>query len=119
MSVEPPALLENDRRLVRAGQVMLGDKDFTGRELEAFITGDFGAALIRPGREDENPCFGTFSGIRQGIECVFATLKGQLILERHGGRILAGVYARPLPDSSPSPPASGTIGKSTHPVGDP
>lgn len=33
-------------------------------------------------------------GIRQCIESVFDTLKGQLSLEDHGGRTLAGVYTR-------------------------
>jgi hypothetical protein len=50
--------------------------------------------LIRPDRKDEKPRFGNFGGIRQWIESVFDTLKGQLRLERHGGRTTAGVYAR-------------------------
>ena len=31
---------------------------------------------------------------RQWIEAVFDTLKGQLTLEEHGGRTVAGVYVR-------------------------
>ncbi|MET4093487.1 hypothetical protein ABIB51_000393 [Arthrobacter sp. UYCu712] len=85
------ALLTNDHRLIRAGQVILG---FAGRDFERFITEDLGATLVRPDRKDEKPRFGRFGGIRQWIESVFDTLKGQLGLEHHGGRTLEGVYAR-------------------------
>jgi hypothetical protein len=88
------ALLRHDHHLIREGQVILGDKGFAGRDFEAFITKDLGATLIRPDRKDEKPRFGTFGGIRQWIESVFDTLKGQLTLEDHGGRTLSGVYAR-------------------------
>ena len=88
------ALLEHDHHLIRAGQVILGDKGFAGRDFEAFITENLGATLIRPDRKDEKPRFGRLGGIRQWIESVFDTLKGQLSLEDHGGRTLAGVYTR-------------------------
>lgn len=88
------AMLERDHGLIRDGQVILGDKGFAGAEFEAFITEQLGAHLVRPDRKDEKPRFGKFGGIRQWIESVFDTLKGQLGLERHGGRTLAGVYAR-------------------------
>lgn len=88
------ALLRRDHHLIRAGQVILGDKGFAGRDFERFITEDLGAHLIRPDRKDEKPRFGRLGGIRQWIESVFDTLKGQLGLEDHGGRTLAGVYAR-------------------------
>ncbi|MCQ6273358.1 IS982 family transposase, partial [Pseudarthrobacter sp. R1] len=64
------------------------------RDFERFITEDLGAHLIRPDRKDEKPRFGKLGGIRQWIESVFDTLKGQLGLEEHGGRTMAGVYAR-------------------------
>ena len=38
--------------------------------------------------------FGRLARYRQWIEAVFDTLKGQLTLEQHGGRTLAGVYTR-------------------------
>ncbi len=38
--------------------------------------------------------FGKLASCRQWIEAVSDTLKGQLTLEDHGGRTLAGVYAR-------------------------
>jgi hypothetical protein len=88
------ALLEHEHHLIREGQVILGDKGFAGREFEAFITEELGATLIRPDRKDEKPRFGRLGGIRQWIESVFGTLKGQLGLEDHGGRTLEGVYAR-------------------------
>jgi hypothetical protein len=88
------ALLTHDHHLIRAGQVILGDKGFAGRDFERFITEDLGAHLIRPDRKDEKPRFGKLGGIRQWIESVFDTLKGQLTLEQHAGRTLAGVYAR-------------------------
>jgi hypothetical protein len=88
------ALLERDHHLIRAGQVILGDKGFAGRDFEAFITGELGAHLIRPDRKDEPARFGRLARQRQWIEAIIDTLKGQLTLEDHGGRTLAGVYAR-------------------------
>ena len=88
------ALLAKDHHLVRAGQVILGDKGSAGKDFERFITEDLGAHLIRPDRKDEKPRFGKLGGIRQWIESVFDTLKGQLTLEEHGGRTLEGVKAR-------------------------
>lgn len=88
------AMLDHDRHLLSAGQVIIGDKGFAGREFEAFVTDDLGAHLIRPDRKDERPRFGTLGGIRQWAESVFDTLKGQLTLENHGGRTLPGVYSR-------------------------
>ncbi|NKX54506.1 IS982 family transposase [Arthrobacter mobilis] len=87
------ALLGRDRHLIRAGQVIVGDKGFAGREFEAFIAG-LGAVLLRPDRRDEPARFGSLGKIRQWIESVFDTLKGQLTLEQHGGRTLAGVCSR-------------------------
>ncbi len=88
------ALLERNSDLLRAGQVILGDKGFAGREFEAFVREDLGAHLIRPDRRGEPARFGKLARYRQWIEAVFDTLKGQLTLEQHGGRTLAGVYAR-------------------------
>jgi hypothetical protein len=88
------ALLERDHHLVRAGQVILGDKGFAGKDFEAFVTGKLGAHLTRPDRKDEQPRFGGLARQRQWIEAIFDTLKGRLTLEHHGGRTLAGVYAR-------------------------
>ena len=88
------ALLKRDHHLVRAGQVILGDQGFAGRDFEAFLTGGLGAHLVRPDRKDEPARFGKLARSRQWIEAIIDTLKGQLTLEQHGGRTLAGVYAR-------------------------
>jgi DDE family transposase len=88
------ALLEADHHLVRAGQVLLGDKGFAGKEFETFITEQLGAHFIRPDRKDEPARYGKLGRVRQWVEAVFDTLKGQLDLEAHGGRTLAGVFTR-------------------------
>jgi len=51
-------------------------------------------SLIRPDRRDEAPRHGSIGWIRQWIESVNDTLKGQLDLERHGGRTTEGLYVR-------------------------
>jgi hypothetical protein len=48
----------------------------------------------RPDRSDEAPRHGSIGWIRQWIKSVHDTLKGQLDLERHGGRTPGGIYAR-------------------------
>ena len=88
------ALLEHDHHLIRTGQVIVGDKGFAGKDFEAFITNDLGAHLVRPDRKNEPKRFGKIARIRQWIEAIFDTLKGQLTLEDHGARTLPGVYAR-------------------------
>jgi hypothetical protein len=88
------AILDHDRHLVASGQVFVADKGYAGAGFERFITEDLGAALVRPDRRDEKPRFGSLGGIRQWIESVFDTLKGQLTLEQHGGRTLDGIRAR-------------------------
>lgn len=88
------ALLHRDHHLIHAGQVILGDKGFAGRDFETFIHDQLGAHLLRPDRKDEPARFGKLARYRQWIESIFDTLKGQLSLEHHGGRTLAGVYAR-------------------------
>ncbi|MEU5241691.1 IS982 family transposase, partial [Streptomyces lydicus] len=47
-----------------------------------------------PDRKGEPVRHGRLARVRQWIEAVFDTLKGQLSLEQHGGRTPAGVYAR-------------------------
>ncbi len=88
------SLFRHDQHLLRPGQVIVADKGFAGTEFEAFVTNDLGAELIRPDRRDEKPRFGKLGGIRQWVESVFDTMKGQLTLEDHGGRTIAGVYSR-------------------------
>ena len=71
----------------------MGDKGFAGREFDQFVA-DHGARLLRPDRADEPRRLGSLGRFRQWIESTFQTLKGQLGLERHGGRTLAGVWVR-------------------------
>jgi hypothetical protein len=88
------AMLRHERQLIHPGQVIVGDKGFAGAAFEAFVTDELGAHLIRPDRKDEKKRFGKLGGIRQWVESVFDTMKGQLTLEDHGGRTIAGVYSR-------------------------
>jgi hypothetical protein len=75
------------------GVLIVADKGYAGREFEDFIR-ELGAVLLRPDRRDE-PCRqGQMGWIRQRVESVFWTLKGQLGLEQHGGRTDYGVFAR-------------------------
>jgi len=79
----------------RAGQIVITDKNYFGREFEAELT-DAGLELLRPARKGEKPRPGTrfFKPLRQVIESVNDTFKGQLNLEQHGGHTPAGVWVR-------------------------
>jgi len=79
---------------LRPGLILIGDKGFAGCGFENLVTTGYAMHLIRPDRRDEAPRHGSIGWIRQWIESVNDTLKGQLDLERHGGRTPAGVYAR-------------------------
>ena len=48
----------------------------------------------RPDRKGEAPRFGSLGGIRQSIESVFDTRKGQRSLERHGAITIGGLISR-------------------------
>jgi Transposase DDE domain len=87
------ALLEHNHHLIRTGQILLADKGFAGREFKQ-ATEAMGLRLLRPDRKDETYTNGNLGGVRQWIESVNQTLKGQLDLENHGGRTLAGVFTR-------------------------
>jgi hypothetical protein len=79
----------------RAGQVIIADKHYYGRDFEATLA-ESGFHLLRPARQGEPARPGTrfFKPLRQVIESVNDTFKGQLDLERHGGHTPAGVTAR-------------------------
>lgn len=87
------ALLDRDHHLIRDGQVLLADKGFAGREFKA-LTDAMGLHLLRPDRRDETYRNGNLGGVRQWIESVNQTLKGQLDLEHHGARTHDGVFTR-------------------------
>ena len=79
---------------LRDGMIVLSDKGLAGREMERYAADQVKVLLARPDRRDERHRFGNLGGMRQWIESVNDTLKGQLDLERHGGRTPAGVYVR-------------------------
>jgi len=82
-----------DRRSLQPGQVLMVDKGLAGAAVDEHVAG-LEALLVRPDRRDEPARFGSLGGMRQWIESVIDTLKGQLGLEQHGGRTLAGVQVR-------------------------
>jgi Transposase DDE domain len=79
------------------GQTLIGDKNYYGRDFEAALA-QAGLHLLRPARQGEpgRPGAQFFKPLRQIIESVNDTFKGQLDLERHGGRTPGGVIARIL-----------------------
>jgi hypothetical protein len=81
----------------RPGQVIIGDKGYYGRDFEDKLAGAR-LTLLRPARKGEPEPAGRqyFKPLRQVIESVNDTLKGQLDLERHGGRTVDGVTVRVL-----------------------
>jgi hypothetical protein len=85
-----------DPTLPRAGgRTLIADKNYYGREFEAALPA-LGVTLLRPARkgEPERPGARYFKPLRQIIESVNDTLKGQLDLEAHGARTITGVLVR-------------------------
>jgi hypothetical protein len=76
-----------------AGVLVIGDKGFAGAEFHADAAAQ-GIVFIRPDRRDEPRRHGSLALIRQRIESIFDTLKGQLSLEHHAARTTAGVFVR-------------------------
>jgi hypothetical protein len=81
----------------RPGQTLIGDRNYFGKDFEQDLV-EAGVGLLRPARkgEDERPGARLFKPLRQTIESINQTFKGQLDLERHGGRTPAGVIVRVL-----------------------
>jgi Transposase DDE domain len=81
----------------RAGQIIIGDKNYFGAGFEAALAKGH-LRLLRPARQGEpsRPGARFFQPLRQLIESVNHTFKGQLDLERHGGHTPAGVMTRVL-----------------------
>jgi hypothetical protein len=76
-----------------SGSAVVTDKGLSGQETEAFFA-ELGLLLLRPARTDEHDP-GVFPNwLRQRVEAIIWTLKNQLGLERHGGRVPAGLWAR-------------------------
>jgi hypothetical protein len=81
----------------RPGQTLIADKHYYGRQFEAALV-NCGVRLLRPARkgEPQRPGAHLFRPLRQVIESINQTFKGQLDLERHGGHTPAGVVVRVL-----------------------
>jgi hypothetical protein len=81
----------------RIGQIIMGDKNYFGTEFEATLAEE-GLTLLRPARKGEPDRAGSrfFKPLRQTIESIFDTYKGQLNLEDHGGKTPTGVLIRVL-----------------------
>ena len=91
-------ILDTDPTLTgpgRDGQILIADKYYYGREFEATLA-EAGMDLLRPARKGEAPRAGSvfFKPLRQVIESINDTFKGQLDLEQHGGHTPAGVWVR-------------------------
>ncbi|WP_448624501.1 IS982 family transposase [Geodermatophilus sp. URMC 64] len=91
------AMLDHDQPLLaaRPGLLLIADKGYISAELDDYLHRR-GADLLRPSLRSQRPRPGQIllPPIRQLIESVYDTLKGQLDLELHGGRTLTGVSAR-------------------------
>jgi hypothetical protein len=91
------AMCDHDPTLLatRPGLTIIADKGYVSRELDHYLEGHQ-VRLLRPSYRNRTPRPGEhlLKPIRQLIESVNDTLKGQLDLELHGGRSIAGVGAR-------------------------
>jgi Transposase DDE domain len=77
------------------GTAIVADKGFAGEDFEEFLAGEnLDLALVRPARKNEKAGRPFPNWLRQRVEAVIWTLKNQLGLERHGGRVPAGLWAR-------------------------
>ena len=75
------------------GYTVMADKGFAGEEFEQIMAA-LGARFLRPDRKDEPRRHGSLGPVRQWIESVIWTCKGQLTLEAHGARTLQGICTR-------------------------
>lgn len=92
------AMLEVEADLVAAREkqiLLIADKGFASQAFEQEL-GACGIDLLRPTRKREKQRYGQsmLKKVRQLIESVNDTLKGQLDLEGHGGRTFDGVASR-------------------------
>jgi Transposase DDE domain len=89
------ALLDQMRRsgALHGCELIVADKGFAGKEFEQIVR-SLAADLLRPDRRDEPARNGSLGPVRQWIESIIDTAKGQLSLERHGARTPNGVWAR-------------------------
>jgi hypothetical protein len=92
---------ESGLAAARPGQTLIGEKNYFGRDFEHELA-EQDIQLLRPARkgEPERPGAPLFKPLRQVIESVNETFKGQLNLEEHRGRTPRGVIARSCSASS-------------------
>ncbi len=77
------------------GTAIVTDKGLAGEDTEAFFTSPgLDLTLIRPARTDERAPRSFPNWLRQRVEAIIWTLKHQLGLDRPGGRIPSGLWAR-------------------------
>jgi hypothetical protein len=76
-----------------AGSAVVTDKGLSGEDTQAFFAG-LELALFRPARRDEHDPGSFPNWLRQRVEAIIWTLKHQLGLEDHGGRVPAGLWVR-------------------------
>jgi hypothetical protein len=88
-------LLATTPALAHRPITLIGDKNYYGRSFEAELA-DTGIRLLRPARAGEKPVAAArlFKPLRQTIESINQTLKGQLDLELPGGHSPVGVCTR-------------------------
>lgn len=72
---------------------LIGDRGFTGNAWDRDLR-ELDIAFARPDKTNEPYTHGKLGGIRQRIESIIWTLKGQLRLEQHHGRTLPGIFTR-------------------------
>jgi len=91
------AMLDRDEDLIheRGKILLISDKGFASGELEKHLAEE-GVELLRSHRKNEKvrPGEPLLKSVRQLIESVNDTLKGQLDLEEHGGRTFEGIGIR-------------------------
>lgn len=87
-----PGLQSQHRNAI---QLLIADKNYYGRAFEAELNNS-GIDLLRKARKGETPRPGGefFKPLRQVVESVFDTFKGQLDLEHHHGKTPIGVATR-------------------------
>lgn len=75
---------------------LITDKGFAGKKFERSLRSEHGITLPHPSRKKEILRAGEpmLKKVRQLIESINDTLKGQLDLEQHGGRTMDGVAVR-------------------------
>lgn len=91
------AMIEIDADLIaeRNGILLISDKGFAGKKFEQSLS-EARITLLRPSRKDEaqRPGEPALKKVRQLIESVNDTFKGQLDLEQHAGRTFEGTGVR-------------------------